>query len=266
MSLKRCNTCNAEFNYWETFAEGGEKIERCPVCNNTKQMSDAVEEFKGQTEVSMRPCDFCGQEYSFKDTKTNVCPTCKEEALKDQVCLVIPGGVFVPEKGVIVKEVSHEGVTEEVFKQWPDFSTNGRIYKESRRKVDAEKIAKQTLPPSEAVFYEGVLERAVKQFNSKQFIPSSGPHPFQVITDEMYRLYVRKNHDYGNSFAIQFQKLGMASSIIRLSDKLSRLESLHGKQAQVSDESIRDTLIDLANYAVLTIMEIDAASDKSPKE
>lgn len=248
MSLKRCNTCNAEFSYWETFAEGGEKVERCPVCNNTKQMSDAVEEFRGQTEVSMRACDFCGQEYSFKGTKTNVCPTCKEEALKDQVCIAVPGGgVFVPEKGVIVKEVSHEGVSEEVFKQWPDLSRDGCIYKG----------AKSDLPSVEAVPYEGVLERAVKQFDSKQFIPSSGPHPFQVITDEMYRLYVRKNHDYGNSFAIQFQKLGMASSIIRLSDKLSGLESLHGKQAQVSDESIRDTLIDLANYAIMTVMELD---------
>ena len=44
---------------------------------------------------------------------------------------------------------------------------------------------------------------------------------------------------------------------IRLSDKLERLKRLTKAEAEVKDESIRDTLIDLANYAIMTIMEVD---------
>ena len=46
---------------------------------------------------------------------------------------------------------------------------------------------------------------------------------------------------------------------IRLEDKLNRLKNLtlrNGKQ-QIAEESIRDTLMDLANYAIMTIIEID---------
>lgn len=50
----------------------------------------------------------------------------------------------------------------------------------------------------------------------------------------------------------------MAMPRIRLSDKLNRFKMLSkGKDALVNDESIRDTLIDLANYAIMTIMELE---------
>lgn len=80
---------------------------------------------------------------------------------------------------------------------------------------------------------------------------------FESITREMRVLYAKKNQDYGNSFGKRFERFGIVSAIIRMDDKLSRLESLCTKEALVNDESIRDTLIDLANYAVMTIMELD---------
>ena len=57
---------------------------------------------------------------------------------------------------------------------------------------------------------------------------------------------------------MSFEKYGMIMSLIRLSDKMNRLESLvlHGGQ-QVNDESIIDTLNDMANYAVMTRMELE---------
>ena len=76
------------------------------------------------------------------------------------------------------------------------------------------------------------------------------------ICDELTALYERKNHDYGDSFAKSFAEYGMAMPCIRLEDKLNRLKALtkNGNQ-QVSDESIDDTLMDLANYAIMTIVE-----------
>lgn len=69
-------------------------------------------------------------------------------------------------------------------------------------------------------------------------------------------IYKRKNHDYGDSFSKQFNEYGLTSSIIRLEDKFLRLKQLSKNKAQVKDESVEDTLLDLANYAILTVMEL----------
>lgn len=79
---------------------------------------------------------------------------------------------------------------------------------------------------------------------------------FSDITKEMTALYERKNHDYGDSFKEMFNEFGMTSVLIRLSDKYRRLKTLSKCDALV-DESIRDTLMDLANYAVMTIVELE---------
>ena len=82
------------------------------------------------------------------------------------------------------------------------------------------------------------------------------------LCDELNALYEKKNHDYGDSFGKTFEEEGFAMSRIRLSDKLNRFKSLSKNAGQmVQDESIRDTLIDLANYALMTIIEMDLASD-----
>lgn len=71
-------------------------------------------------------------------------------------------------------------------------------------------------------------------------------------------LYAKKNHDYGDSFHQTFLEEGLAMPRIRLSDKFSRFKSLsRGKSAQVNDESIKDTLLDLANYAIMTVLELE---------
>lgn len=77
-------------------------------------------------------------------------------------------------------------------------------------------------------------------------------------------LYTRKNHDYGDSFAKSYQEWGLAMPCIRLDDKLNRLKSLAKNSAQVQDESIRDTLLDLANYAIMTVIEMEL--EKGEKE
>ena len=81
----------------------------------------------------------------------------------------------------------------------------------------------------------------------------------EKICKELTDLYVRKNTDYGDSFHKTFLEEGLAMSRIRLSDKLERFKSLTrpGASVNVEDESIRDTLMDLANYAIMTVMELD---------
>ena len=87
----------------------------------------------------------------------------------------------------------------------------------------------------------------------------------RVICSDLTALYARKNHDYGDSFGKGFAEYGMTMPIIRLEDKLNRLKSLLKSAAQVKDESIEDTLMDLANYAIMTLIERDIMKDEESK-
>lgn len=70
-------------------------------------------------------------------------------------------------------------------------------------------------------------------------------------------LYVEKNEKYGDSFSKTFEKRGYTSAIIRLEDKLSRVDHLLSNGLMESNgESVIDTLMDLSNYANMTIMEL----------
>ena len=71
---------------------------------------------------------------------------------------------------------------------------------------------------------------------------------------EALHLFNRKNKDYGDSFA----KYGPVGVIVRLGDKIERLVNISKNgMALVDDESIRDTLIDLHNYAAMAVMLLD---------
>jgi hypothetical protein len=78
------------------------------------------------------------------------------------------------------------------------------------------------------------------------------------ICDELTSIYAKKNHDYGDSFHISFCEEGMAMPRIRLGDKFNRFKTLsRGHKQEVNDESLRDTLLDLANYALMTVIEME---------
>jgi len=78
---------------------------------------------------------------------------------------------------------------------------------------------------------------------------------FEEITKAMADLYKAKNKDYGNSFQKVRDKFPNAI-LIRLNDKMHRLESIMDSGViEVKDESIDDTLLDLANYCVLELVE-----------
>lgn len=87
----------------------------------------------------------------------------------------------------------------------------------------------------------------------------------QHITDILEATYKDKNADYGDSFGKLYEKFGLKSSIIRLYDKLHRLETLIDNEQQVQDESIKDTLRDLANYSIMTLIEMRKEEEKKIK-
>lgn len=76
------------------------------------------------------------------------------------------------------------------------------------------------------------------------------------ILENMHEVYKAKNADYGNSFGVQFDKFGLLSLVIRLNDKLARLEQLVSNDTQVKDEKIEDTILDACNYCAMALVEL----------
>ena len=94
-------------------------------------------------------------------------------------------------------------------------------------------------------------------------VPITDVDRFEIITKKMVEVFKKKNHDYGNSFEESLNDEGIAASRIRLRDKWNRFVQLsRGRNAQVNEESIQDTLLDMANYAIMTIMWLDKQSNK----
>lgn len=81
------------------------------------------------------------------------------------------------------------------------------------------------------------------------------------ILDNLHKLYTSKNSDYGNSVHDTYEKYGLTSFLVRLEDKLNRARTISKQEALVKDEKIEDTLLDLANYAILAVMELRGYKD-----
>jgi len=85
---------------------------------------------------------------------------------------------------------------------------------------------------------------------------------FETILERMAAIHQAKNVDYGNSYELSARLLGrpvVEGLLHRMSDKLARAcKFAQGQKAQVQDETLTDTLLDLANYAVLAILALES--------
>ena len=79
---------------------------------------------------------------------------------------------------------------------------------------------------------------------------------FETIINECREIYKKKNSDYGNSATKTYEQFGDISYATRINDKINRINSLiiTNKQ-EIKDESIDDTIMDLANYAILWLVD-----------
>ena len=90
---------------------------------------------------------------------------------------------------------------------------------------------------------------------------------FCRVTDELLKLYIEKNDGYADSFSVSFREWGLSYPGSRIGDKYNRLKNLI-LNPHVDDlgESIEDTLRDIANYAILTIMELQNQAEETKHE
>ena len=83
------------------------------------------------------------------------------------------------------------------------------------------------------------------------------------IVEELNRVYEQKNTDYGDSFAESVREFGIVAALTRISDKYNRFKRLAlGNRNLVGDESIRDTLLDMANYCIMLSMILEEEQEE----
>lgn len=83
------------------------------------------------------------------------------------------------------------------------------------------------------------------------------------MIEGIHETYKKKNRDYGDAFGVSLDKRGMVAALVRMEDKMGRLDSLKDRDPLVKDESLQDTLLDLANYAIMTAMWLERKSEES---
>lgn len=79
------------------------------------------------------------------------------------------------------------------------------------------------------------------------------------LLEREHHIYELKNQKYGNSFDLSVEKYGLISALTRMSDKWNRIENLiltHDNGTD--DESLKDSLMDLANYCNMTVLILES--------
>ena len=86
---------------------------------------------------------------------------------------------------------------------------------------------------------------------------------YNEILEELRKTYEAKNADYGDSVGDTYNKFGDVSFLTRITDKYNRILSLadRGECGQVKDEGLNDTILDMANYCILWVIEREAKKD-----
>jgi len=77
------------------------------------------------------------------------------------------------------------------------------------------------------------------------------------LCDKLNKMYIEKNACYGDSVSIVRKDLGPISSLTRMYDKWNRMKNLmkNPELDTMADERLTDTMLDLANYLLIEVME-----------
>lgn len=84
----------------------------------------------------------------------------------------------------------------------------------------------------------------------------------EKICKFIHELYVKKNWDYGDSMHPLYKEYGLTAFLVLFSTKIQRIKSLIEHDGSHTYESLEDSLLDLANYAMIAVTELRAEKVK----
>ena len=118
------------------------------------------------------------------------------------------------------------------------FDNSGKLYRDLYSRLDNEVVVGE---PEDRTY--------------KALSPNANvEEDYYSVVGRMKDIYAAKNADYGNSFEMTLDKYGIIGAIIRMQDKMNRIDGYYWKPEEDKkvDESLIDTLEDLGNYAIMT--------------
>ena len=110
------------------------------------------------------------------------------------------------------------------------------------------------------------IESLLNQIVPNKELHTTDVENFTKECTDMIKLYAKKNHDYGDSFNKGMDAIGLPYSVGRMFDKMNRIMTLMKVKAEIDDESIVDTIRDLACYSVMTVCYIKNEHIKTEKK
>lgn len=164
----------------------------------------------------------------------------------------------------------YEAATNEIDKQMEQLEAKEGC--DSVRREIMKNLRKGMLSDAEMDDFTDLYVQRVKDLEKRRSIPITAEQvqqrkddeaKFNEILNHLYDTYRKKNRDYGNSFMKTYERFGITAPRFRITDKYNRFMQLteEGVEREVDDETVRDTLLDLANYAILTVIALDNTAD-----
>ena len=93
-------------------------------------------------------------------------------------------------------------------------------------------------------------------FATKVTINQSDEEIYGSLLDKLFMTYKAKNADYGSAFSEMFDELGIDYAYGKLREKMNRIKTLRNQPNMVENEGLEDALLDMAGYAILTLVEL----------
>ena len=193
----------------------------------------------------------------------------QKDVIENDIKKKLSENVLTPEEESSLKEKFIQEKTDEIMKQIEDLSKTyvPRENVDSTKKINDMDVIRAVaklfgldkyfvrVPPVKQEKEEYLNPLCEVKFEQGEQPPVYTEVTFEDIANELVELHKRKNNDYGDAAHQSYKEFGITSYVIRLNDKLNRLKALTkpGATMKVQDESIIDTLKDLAAYAIMAI-------------
>lgn len=119
----------------------------------------------------------------------------------------------------------------------------------------AKAVTYDGMPDQTEIVYVDDLEKLIALGTGNRLFGVEQKERHLGIVELLHRTWVEKNERYGDSFSEVYDELGDISALTQVLHKVNRLKTLTVEELDGNGESLDDTLLDLANYCVMWLME-----------